>query len=526
VLIFDLFLYAYNLKYILNLLEKRYKYRHTLILAMDYLDHGKVIRQRILLYSGYVLIAVAIVIAALVFVYQAYGFNLGKNNTVIQNGLIFLSSQPNPANIYLNNTLRPEQTNTRLIIPSGVYKVRLTRSGYRDWTRTIEVNGGTVEHFDYPFLIPTKLNSTKLASYTSAPGLVTQSLDKRWLLIEKPGSITDFDLYDFKNPAKPVVSSVSLPSSILSKASVSEGWQFVSWADDNQHILLEHIFDGKYEYILVDRTDLTQSVNLTTQLGTGDGQLTLNNNKYDSYNVLDPATGDLKLYSLSSNTPQLIASHVLAYKTYGSSTVLYVTSEGATKDHVIVKLINNGTTYTIKTLPISTTYLLDLTTYNGTLYAAIGSDTYSRVYIYADPIGQLANYPDQAPLPLWELYVSGVNYLSFSDNAQFIMAEGGNGFAVYDIQNNLGYLYNTSSNPIDPLEPHANWMDGDRLDYVSGSKLLIMDYDHQNIQTLVPEMPSNLPIFSANYKYLMTLNPNSSGLFDLNQTPLVTPSDL
>ena len=72
---------------------------------MEFLDPAKQTRHRIILWVGYVLVAVGIVIATLVLLYQAYGFGLGKNGTVIQNGLVFLSSQPRPANIYMNGKL-------------------------------------------------------------------------------------------------------------------------------------------------------------------------------------------------------------------------------------------------------------------------------------------------------------------------------------------------------------------------------------------------------------------------------------
>src|SRR5476651_307831 len=99
---------------------------------MDYLDSGKQLRHRIILLVGYVCIAVAIGIATLVLWYQAYVFGLGKNNTVIQNGLVFASSQPNPADIYLNGVLNKAKTDTRLLLPAAIYQLKLSRAGYHD----------------------------------------------------------------------------------------------------------------------------------------------------------------------------------------------------------------------------------------------------------------------------------------------------------------------------------------------------------------------------------------------------------
>ncbi len=498
---------------------------------MDYLDPKQELKQRVTLLIGYVLVAVAIAFAALVLLYQAYGFGFGKNGSVIQNGLLFFSSQPNPANIYINGKLAANPTNTRLFEPSGIYQVELTRAGYRNWYRRITVDGGSVEHFDYPLLIPNKLITTKINSYAAAPGMMTESLNQKYILIEEPGSLTNFDLYDLSNPAKPVVTSLVLPSNVLTQ-SVTGGAQsltFVAWADDNQHVLLKHLYDNKSEYILLDIADMTQSANLNTTFNVNPPDLSLDNIKYNNYYFFDPSTGVVSTASLSDpSTVTPVLSHVLAFHSYDTNEILYATDQGAKPGKVLIKLYSPSATYTITSLPVSSgTYLLNMATYNGTLYAAVGSTSGRFVYIYQDPIGQLQSAPGQNLAPSWVLHVNNPNYLSFSDNAQFIMTENNNNYAVYDIQNSLGYLYTDQTKPLDPPQVHATWMDGDRLIYVSGGKIDIQDYDNNNQQTLVSASPDYVPAFSSNYKYMFSLSPAAgSTSYNLNSTPLMIPSDL
>src|SRR5437762_211420 len=109
---------------------------------MDYLDHKKESRQHILLVSGYILIAIAIVLVADLLVNLAAGFDLNKDGQVIQKGLTFFSSKPSAASIYVDGRLQPVKTNTRLSLAEGVYDVKLTRDGYYDWQRKIEITGG------------------------------------------------------------------------------------------------------------------------------------------------------------------------------------------------------------------------------------------------------------------------------------------------------------------------------------------------------------------------------------------------
>jgi hypothetical protein len=111
---------------------------------MDFLDPTKRFEQTVLLITGYVLIGIGIIIATVILLYQAYGFGLGKNGTVIQNGLLFFSSQPNPASIYIDGKLNKAKTNARIVLPAASYQVKLTRPGYRTWQRTVVLQGGKV----------------------------------------------------------------------------------------------------------------------------------------------------------------------------------------------------------------------------------------------------------------------------------------------------------------------------------------------------------------------------------------------
>jgi hypothetical protein len=492
---------------------------------MDYLDPKQRRHHTIRLLTGYVLIAIAIIIAAVILLYQAYGFGLGKNGTVIQNGLVFFSSQPHPATIYLNNKLAKIKTNSRIVLPAGIYQARLTRTGYRSWQRTIEVDGGDVVHFDYPFLFPTMLTTTSLRDYQTPPALASQSPDHRWLLIQPTTASLAFDLYDLKNPTV-APAQIRLPTSVAS-AGTTQSWQILSWADDNDHVLLEHTFDGKTEYINLDRSEPAQSINLTAALNIPTGvTLSLDNLKYDQYYEYDMTAKTLESISLKTTVPQFISSDVLAFQAYSDNTYLYVTADNAPTGKVNLNLLTTGSLpVTIRTFPTNTTYLLNLTNYSGTLYVAAGAVSEGKVYIYKDPVAQIQNKALPVAVPAQVLRVADPSWLQFSSNAQFIAAEGGQQFGVYDIENMHGYTYSVAQ-PLDAPQLHANWMDGDRLDFISGGKLEVFDYDHTNVQTLTAADPAYTPFFSSDYHNLYMLAPSANKLtMSLEDTPLLTKAD-
>jgi hypothetical protein len=188
-------------------------------------------------------------------------------------------------------------------------------------------------------------------------------------------------------------------------------------------------------------------------------------------------------------------------------------------------LRSGNKTYTIRTLPAGSEYLLDLTEYSGTMYVSVSASGEDKVYIYQDPVGQLSGEPGRMPAPAQVLHVRKPDYLSFSNSAQFIVAEHGREFSVYDIENELVYHY-TSRHRLDRPQSHASWMDGDRLTYVSSGKTLIFDYDNANQQLLVKSDPRYMPAFTPNYKLMFGLAPGpAKGQLELNRTWLLTPPD-
>src|SRR5689334_19275883 len=124
---------------------------------MDFLDPKARRRHTIRLYIGYGLMATLILIASAILVFQAYGFDLDrKTGEVIQNGLVFVDSAPDKANVFFNDELQKAKTNNRFALPSGDYTLKIQKDGYRDWHRTFSITGGAVERFSYPLLLPTK----------------------------------------------------------------------------------------------------------------------------------------------------------------------------------------------------------------------------------------------------------------------------------------------------------------------------------------------------------------------------------
>ncbi len=118
--------------------------------------------------------------------------------------------------------------------------------------------------------------------------------------------------------------------------------------------------------------------------------------------------------------------------------------------------------YILRELPIGTSYELNMASYNGNLYAVVGSNASNYAYIYMNPLNQLTATPSQTPLPYTLLVTQETpDAVSFSNSARYIALQAGSQFSVYDIESDSHYRYATGLK----FQPGqlATCMDGYRL---------------------------------------------------------------
>ncbi|TAH36265.1 PEGA domain-containing protein [Candidatus Saccharibacteria bacterium] len=500
---------------------------------MDFLDPQKLRRNQLALLVGYGLITIAIAFTMLVLLYQAVGFGLDKQGKVIQNGLVFVSSQPPGSQIYLNGAPYKDQTNTKLKLPSGDYNLKITADGYRDWTQRLTVNGDDVQRFDYPFLFPKVLKSTAVSEYAAPPLFASQSPDRKWLFVKPANDAPTLTLYDLRDPKKPVSQEISLPTTVVTAGDGAQTWTAVEWASDNRHLLVRHDYglsDAlKHEYIVVDRSDPQTSVNVTKAVTLADGEvLTLFDKKADRFYAFDAVAGTLRSFALNGSLTPLSMDHIIAFKSYGSDTLLYVTNTTSTTDktsagvHVMLK--QGDKTYSVRDLPAGASdYLLDIAQYSDEWYVIVAAGNDSAVYLYRNLQDQQLKSSTSLPTPWRRFALKNPTRVSFSSSAQFIMAQSGQEFWVYnaDPEHLRSYHYKTTQ-PLDEFQKYAVWMDGSHLTYVSGGKQLVFDFDYQNVQSLQAAFPDYLPMFDAEYSLVYSIAPGAKATVPaaLFSTPL------
>lgn len=489
---------------------------------MDFLDPRKRHRHDIILMCGYGLMAIAIGLTSVILVYGASGYGINtKTGSVIQNGLLFVDSKPSGASIYLNNKLEGT-TGARLVIPAGSYKLILSKSGYRDWQRQFNLNENSVFRFAYPFLFPVSLTPKDLKIYNSPLSLITESLDKHWLLVQISTSDSKslvFDMFDTsKLDQSPV--QVSLPPSLLN-GSGPHVFKAVDWASNNNQVLIEHDFSGGSEFIIFNRADPASSFNINQTLTVSPSQVSLRDKKADQLYLYNQNGQSLSLGDISKNSVQLLLNHVLAYKTYGPDLASYVTDQNVAAGQVMARIRENNKTYPLFTFAAGDRYFIDAAQYQGHWYYVAGSNKSDRINIYKDPLSGIKDPQTAKAIPLISLPEANATSLAFSDNARLINLEAGQKFAVYDIEGQNRVQYDLSA----PLGEPLHWMDGHRLIGITNGSVLVMDFDGTNQQVLIPASSSQDIFFDKNLNQMLTIT-TANGGFTLQRTDLRAGTDL
>jgi len=496
---------------------------------MDFLDPKKTRRLTIQLFIGYFLVTVMVVLATAILVHYSYGYNVNRKGDLVQKGLVFVSSQPSGARLFIDNK-QIDTTNAKLNLQSGKYKLTLKRDGYRDWSRNIIVDGGDVSHYVYPLLIPNRLQTNELKTFDTAPALTSQSPDRRWLVALTDVNTGTFEVFDLNRKQNQVAETVSfsVPNNLMTASTGAVRWEVLEWSTNNRHMLLKRHFvaeDGteQFEYILADRQRPDGSYNLSRELRANPTELTLRDKKPDSYYLYDATTKELSTASLGEPRPVVVVKEVEAYKTHDTNTVVYATTEGAEPGKVSIKVRQRDKEHTIRNVTTSEKYLLDIARYEGDWYVVLGSQVDSRVYIYKNPVEQIQS--DKKPEALYALRLNKPISVSFSANAQFVLTQNGKAFHIYDLENVRSYRY-SAKYPVDEPQSRAQWMDSNRLTYASGGKQVIFDYDNINRRELAPASATYLSAFDREYRYLYTFTQNDSGALVLSSTALRTQNDL
>lgn len=456
---------------------------------MDYLDPKKKRAHRIRLLVGYALFGVAIGLATVLLVFMANGYDVDTSTgEVIQNGLVFVDSNPGGAEVYLNGQKQRGTTDLRLVIPGGEnYNIEVKKAGYRDWSRELSLEGGSLRELTYTRLIPEELQTQASLDLRSNPVQASQSIDKRWLVLSYADEPLKLSLIDLD--ADPVThTDLQLPTAIVANPN-SGVLEVVEWADDNRFLLASYTVGDSVSYIMIDTRNPEEAQNLNTLFGSKAYEVSLQDRKRDRFFVFNTDTKILYRATVSGGVEAepVISEPLLEFAVFGDDWVTYIIESG--KEGLVEARFKRGSDdILIKELKTDSNYLVELAKLGDEPIMAVSSPIENKVVVFRDPQKYLAeNSEARLPIATTVLRVDKPEDVIVSSDSSVVLAYGTDNMASHEFEADRSYNFIVKSKLDADQEPR--WLDGQHFSFSSGGVQHMIDFDGSNLYDLVPSIP-------------------------------------
>lgn len=455
-------------------------------------------------------IAVVSISAFCVALVLGYRFDT-QHNTVSQGALIQFDSQPTGAKVILDGKILTFTTPGKKDVDAGTHTVKISKTDYRDWNKSITVKAGELRWLNYARLIPKEVETKTVKEYPK----LDQSLpspDRNWILVLPDAAKPTFELVDLRDPKKLVYTELTVPTESLTRAAgTTDTYSISEWNFGSRYILVKHMFGEKSEYIRLDRSDPKNIVNITTKFGVD--MVSVHFSTDTVFYGFD--NGNIRKYDLSAGTlSDPIIRDVVEMKLYGDNDIAYVRHVDA---RYRMGVIIDGKNTEIIDYDETAVPHIDLTSYYNNRYVAISRN--NQLYVYQN--AQLKNTKGMKLVTTRTYQGGAIAWLDFSSAGRFLTAGTHRVFMVYDLELNQESGINLPAVPGDDSLP-PQWLDDGNIVSYSDNKLRICDFNGDNQQVITNTL-NNLPVnLDATGKLLYSVNKNETGAYQLQVSAMTT----
>ncbi|OGX04799.1 MAG: hypothetical protein A3G87_08620 [Omnitrophica bacterium RIFCSPLOWO2_12_FULL_50_11] len=189
----------------------------------------------------YLFLTVFLIGAPLIVFYAlGYIYKPGEEKGIVKTGVVYLSSAPPGATIYVGKRRYYEKTPATIReLLAGEYPIKLVLKDYIPWIQSVSVEQGKATVLDKILLRPRKKNMTRLTE-RRYQRLIPIALTE-YLLLERGTALGQMEVYSWEKD----VTWPMLPKSVLSKAKVTK----VYTEEDSPYAILRAADKGGERYL-------------------------------------------------------------------------------------------------------------------------------------------------------------------------------------------------------------------------------------------------------------------------------------
>lgn len=468
--------------------------------------------KRVLVY-GTMTSTVLLLVTLLVFVMLGYRFNQ-TTSTIEQGGLVQFNSRPSSANITVGSAKLSAQTPSKITVNPGSYTVTMQKEGYHTWSKLSDVTAGQVLWLNYAQLIPKNITTQPVKTFENLDSAVISPNSERYaLLLDSSEPIITFaDITDDQSE----LTTLSLPVTNADDAPKT-AYTLQLWAPDSNRMLLTAKTGNVTEWLLVDRRDSTETVNLSKQFSSTIVEAQFDPRSSDRL-VVRTKAGELRMIDTANNTLSgVMASSVTGMSLYGNDAILVVQKVTDTTQQIGYVSYGSTTVRELQDVEGADPVKVAGATYFGDPYIAITIGTELE-------ISQIRNLPSsdsETPISMTSVAATTLpavpSYLSVRTNGRFVLAQHQSGLTTYDIE--LKKQSQTSFKK--PVVSELRWLDRYHFYVTNGESLDIIEFDGGNPHTVTKSTSQFDAVSRENGKYIYSFTTTDDKTVVLQRSQMI-----
>lgn len=470
----------------------------------------------------YTLMTLSVIVVVAILILVMLGYRLNRTTgTLEQGGLVQLNSTPSGASLMVNGTRLGATTSTKTTLAPGSHTITMSRSGYTPWQKTVDVKSGTILWLNYARLIPLDRPVEDIATLPGVTSSIS-SPNRQWYAVTTEKTSPTIRLVNI-NTDTPEIKTLTLPEASYAKSEnkETESFTLVSWDPSNRYVLLEHIYDEKNEWLVVDVQDISQTKNITTIFDIAMEKPQFS--REDTNVLFAIIEGDVRRIDINASTISApLVRNVAEFSFYDQSILLYVTKlneetksrsvgykqENANEPRAIRSYSDDGT------IPLH----LSLGKYYSQTYVGIAYGT--TVDILS---GSLPRSDSEDSLTLTAVATMStsepINFFANKTDGRFFVAQHENSYSVYDLE--LQKATMTTLRGEARQEKEIRWIDGYNAWSSLDGVLRFYEFDGANQNDIMPIVAGQNPALSPNDRFIYAPTVDETGVYHLSRVRLI-----
>ena len=470
------------------------------------------LNQRVVVYSA-MTIGVVVLVTFLVFIMLGYRFNR-DTSSIQQGGLVQFASRPIDASVTVGNAKLTDLTPSKITMNPGTYDVKMSKKGYQDWTKNVDVRSGEVLWLNYTQLVPNNVATEALTTFDAIAGMKSSPNGDRYVLLADAAKPTlEFIDVTGNEPKRTTfaIPATSLPQDKTVTLTLGD------WASDSDRLFIKADYEGGSDWLVIDRREVDRTVNLSKTYQSDIAEVTFDPRTSEKV-IVRTAKGEVRSIDTSAKSLSgVIASNVTSMSIYGNDAIL------------TVRTLEDGG-QSVGYVSLGSTDVRELKRVDSTERTFVAAASYFSEPYIAVVVGSKLEVMKARSLPSSEskdaismstLYSTTLpapsEFLSIRASGRFVFTQYAGGVQTYDIE--LGKQTVTSFTT--PLTQEVRWLDKYHFYLTNGTNLEVMEFDGGNAHAITPLTTTFDAVQSDDGTFIYSVNSRPEGGFVLQRSRMI-----